>query len=67
MHEVQTRAQQSDTSVLQTALQAAHERHEQLKRDFQYNLELLAARDAELARYDELSVTYAQTLASRSE
>jgi len=67
IHDYQSRSLTADNAALQQALQAAHERHEKLKADFTYNLDLLRARDAELARYDELSVSYAQTLAAKSE
>ena len=67
IHDYQSRSLTADNAALQAALHAAHERHEKLKADFTYNLELLRARDAELARYDELSVTYAQTLAAKSD
>ena len=67
IHDYQSRALASDNASLQAALATAQQRYDKLKSDFAYNLDLLSARDQELARYDALSVEYAHTLAAKSE
>jgi len=60
--EFHARALAADKEALTAALQQQSDRYTALKRDFEYNLSLLAARDAELAQYDELSGSWTRAL-----